>query len=143
MLSLEDLFCSVDDFCQKFEPSWQNQLLSNGLSHRNRQRSLCLSAHHEHPDCFPLILKSAISKLTTPKRCIPSGTPPFQVWSVMDGLSSGYLAPCYPCVPTCALVLAGVVASVSSIPPASKSAITAASTNIKCSKPWQHAAKPR
>ena len=43
MLSLEDLFCSVDDFCQKFEPSWQNQLLSNGLSHRNRQRSLCLS----------------------------------------------------------------------------------------------------
>ena len=31
----------------------------------------------------------------------------------MDGLSSGYLAPCYPCVPTCALVLAGVVASVS------------------------------
>lgn len=43
MLSLEDLFCSVDDFCQQFEPLWQNQLLSNELSHRNRQRSLCLS----------------------------------------------------------------------------------------------------
>ena len=43
MLSLEDLFCSVDDFCQQFEPLWQKQLLGNSLSHRNRSRSLCLS----------------------------------------------------------------------------------------------------
>jgi transposase len=43
MLSLEDLFCSVDDFCQQFEPLWQQQLLGNGLSQRNRSRSLCLS----------------------------------------------------------------------------------------------------
>ncbi len=43
MLSLEDLFCSVDDFCQQFEPLWQQQLLGNGLAQRNRQRSLCLS----------------------------------------------------------------------------------------------------
>jgi transposase len=43
MFSLEDLFCSVDDFCQQFEPLWQQQLLGNGLAHRNRPRSLCLS----------------------------------------------------------------------------------------------------
>lgn len=43
MLSLEDLFCSVDDFCQQFEPEWQQQLLSNGLYHRQRERRLCLS----------------------------------------------------------------------------------------------------
>jgi transposase len=43
MLSLEDLFCSVDDFCQQFEPVWQQQLLGNSLAHRNRSRSLCLS----------------------------------------------------------------------------------------------------
>lgn len=43
MFSLEDLFCSVDDFCQQFEPLWQQQLLGNGLLHRNRHRSLCLS----------------------------------------------------------------------------------------------------
>ncbi|MEW6498987.1 MAG: transposase, partial [Cyanobacteriota bacterium] len=43
MLSLEDLFCSVDDFCQQFELIWQNQLLGNGVLHRNRRRSLCLS----------------------------------------------------------------------------------------------------
>jgi hypothetical protein len=43
MLSLEDLFCCVDDFCQQFEPLWHRQLLINGLSHRHRQRSLCLS----------------------------------------------------------------------------------------------------
>jgi hypothetical protein len=29
MFSLEALFCSVDDFCQRFEPVWQQQLLSS------------------------------------------------------------------------------------------------------------------
>jgi len=43
MLSLEELFCSVDDFCQQFEPLWQQQLLSNGLYHRQRERRLCRS----------------------------------------------------------------------------------------------------
>jgi hypothetical protein len=43
MFSLEDLFCSVDDFCQTFEPQWERQLLGNGLQHRKRSRSLCLS----------------------------------------------------------------------------------------------------
>lgn len=43
MFSLEELFCSVDDFCQQFEPMWQQQLLGNGLAHRHRKRSLCLS----------------------------------------------------------------------------------------------------
>jgi transposase len=43
MFSPEDLFCSVDDFCQQFEPRWHQQLLGNGLIHRHRARSLCLS----------------------------------------------------------------------------------------------------
>lgn len=43
MFSLEDLFCSVDDFCQQFEPKWHKQLLGNGLARRHRTRSLCLS----------------------------------------------------------------------------------------------------
>lgn len=43
MLSLEALFCPVDDFCQIFEPLWQQQLLADGLQHRNRPRRLCLS----------------------------------------------------------------------------------------------------
>jgi transposase len=43
MLSLEALFCSVDDFCQTFEPRWEQQLLGAGLQHRNRPRSLSLS----------------------------------------------------------------------------------------------------
>lgn len=43
MPSLEDLFCCVDDFCQLFEPQWRNQLLSDGLTHRKRHRSMCLS----------------------------------------------------------------------------------------------------
>lgn len=43
MSSLEELFCRVDDFCQRFEPVWQRQLLTSGLQVRHRERSLCLS----------------------------------------------------------------------------------------------------
>lgn len=43
MTILEELFCDVDDFCQRFEPLWKRQLIGKGLKHRNRQRSLCLS----------------------------------------------------------------------------------------------------
>jgi transposase len=43
MLSLEELFCSVDDFCQTFEPQWERQLLGQGLQVRQRARSLSLS----------------------------------------------------------------------------------------------------
>jgi hypothetical protein len=43
MLSLEELFCSVDDFCQVFEPQWERQLLGHNFQLRKRRRSLCLS----------------------------------------------------------------------------------------------------
>jgi IS5 family transposase len=43
MFSLEELFCAVDDFCQTFEPRWQQQLLKHGVQRRNRARQLCLS----------------------------------------------------------------------------------------------------
>jgi hypothetical protein len=43
MLSLEELFCSVDDFCQVFEPRWESQLLSHDLRVRKRNRTMCLS----------------------------------------------------------------------------------------------------
>jgi hypothetical protein len=43
MPSVEELFCSVDDFCQVFEQRWQSQLLSHELQVRKRNRSLCLS----------------------------------------------------------------------------------------------------
>ena len=43
MISLEDLFCSVDDFCQSFEGQWKQQLLGSGLERRNRPRGLSLS----------------------------------------------------------------------------------------------------
>ena len=43
MISLEELFCHVDDFCQVFEPTWHQQLLSHGLQTRQRPRSMSLS----------------------------------------------------------------------------------------------------
>jgi hypothetical protein len=44
MMILEELFCHVDDFCQRFEPLWKRKLIGNGLKQRNRKRSLCLSS---------------------------------------------------------------------------------------------------
>ena len=43
MPSVEELFCSVDDFCQVFERQWQSKLISHNLQVRKRKRSLCLS----------------------------------------------------------------------------------------------------
>jgi hypothetical protein len=43
MDSLLELFCDVDDFCQKFEPTWNRRLLASDERHRQRQRSLSLS----------------------------------------------------------------------------------------------------
>ena len=39
MFILEELFCDLDDFCGKFEPLWQSQLLSQGLKTRRRDRN--------------------------------------------------------------------------------------------------------
>lgn len=43
MPSLEELFCQVDDFCQKFEPAWNRELLSTGKKTRQRAKNLSLS----------------------------------------------------------------------------------------------------
>lgn len=42
-MSLLELFCAVDDFCQAFEPTWQQTLVSQGLRQRRRASKLCLS----------------------------------------------------------------------------------------------------
>ncbi|AFY36778.1 transposase IS4 family protein [[Leptolyngbya] sp. PCC 7376] len=66
MTSLEPLFCSIDDFCQVFEPQWQQQLLASKQRRRRRPRSLSLSeimtiliafhqSHYRHFKYFYLI----------------------------------------------------------------------------------------
>jgi transposase len=42
-MSLIELFCDVDDFCQVIEPKWQRFQLENGLRKRKRNASLSLS----------------------------------------------------------------------------------------------------
>jgi hypothetical protein len=34
MISLKELFCSVDDFCQSFEGEWKQPLFGSGLQQR-------------------------------------------------------------------------------------------------------------
>ncbi|WP_387440015.1 IS982 family transposase [Photorhabdus sp. RM105S] len=43
MMTLEELDCCVDDFCQKFIPLWEQQLIENNLLKRHRAASLSLS----------------------------------------------------------------------------------------------------
>jgi hypothetical protein len=42
-MSLLELFCHVDDFCQPFEPQWQRQLLQHGVIKRMRTPQLATS----------------------------------------------------------------------------------------------------
>jgi hypothetical protein len=42
-MSLLELFCAVDDFCQTFAPKWEQMLLSQGLRQRRRETKLSLS----------------------------------------------------------------------------------------------------
>ena len=42
-MSLLELFCHIDDFCQNFEKQWHSELLESGLRQRQRPSSLCLS----------------------------------------------------------------------------------------------------
>jgi hypothetical protein len=84
MLSLEELFCSVDDFCQVFEPQWQCQLLGHHLQKRKRKRSLCLSE-------VMTILIIEISNIITRKKSELNGSNIFQDWLVIIVSSSGFL----------------------------------------------------
>ena len=42
-MSLVETFCSVDDFCQLFEPHWEQMQLKSGLCQRRRKSQLSLS----------------------------------------------------------------------------------------------------
>jgi hypothetical protein len=42
-MSLLELFCHVDDFCQTFVPQWERQQLQSGSKRRRRRGQLCLS----------------------------------------------------------------------------------------------------
>ncbi|CAM3165602.1 hypothetical protein HZS38_03565 [Xenorhabdus nematophila] len=43
MMTLEELYCCVDDFCQKFIPLWKQQLIENNLLKRHCATPLSLS----------------------------------------------------------------------------------------------------
>ncbi len=42
-MSLEDLFCDIDDFCRLFLPAWHRQLLTDSARQRQRASRLTLS----------------------------------------------------------------------------------------------------
>ena len=43
MDSLVEMFCDVDDFCQEFQPQWEQKQLTTGIKQRRRRRQLCQS----------------------------------------------------------------------------------------------------
>ena len=43
LMSLEDLFCDIDDFCRLFLPAWHRQLLTDSARQRQRASRLTLS----------------------------------------------------------------------------------------------------
>lgn len=42
-MSLLELFCHIDDFCQNYESLWQQSLLESGQPHRQRRGQMSMS----------------------------------------------------------------------------------------------------
>ena len=142
MLSLEELFCSVDDFCKTFEPQWKQQLLGSGLKLRNRARSLSLSEIMTiligfHQSCYRNF------KTYYQEKVQGEWADAFPGVVSYAHSSNGFPERSCQCAPTCARVLASAAASVLWTPLASKSVTTAALGNTKCLKTSRHVAKLR
>lgn len=43
MNNLVEIFCNVDDFCMRFCPQWQDQLIADGTKKRNRHSKMTIS----------------------------------------------------------------------------------------------------
>ena len=52
MNKLIDIFCDVDDFCHKFLPVWEAELIANGTKKRRRQSKMTTS------ECMTIIIAS-------------------------------------------------------------------------------------
>jgi hypothetical protein len=46
MNNLIDIFCDVDDFCHKFIPVWEADLIANGTKKRRRQSKMTQRLDH-------------------------------------------------------------------------------------------------
>jgi len=69
MNSLVELFSDVDDFCQAFLPSWENQQLASGLRQQRRRGQLCLNEIMAII-IFSISRTTAPSKLGSPTACV-------------------------------------------------------------------------
>jgi hypothetical protein len=42
-MDIVSIFCAIDDFCELFEPHWQQHLLATASKQHDRKPRLCLS----------------------------------------------------------------------------------------------------
>jgi hypothetical protein len=134
MISLEELFCCVDDFCKRFEGQWKQQLLGFGLNLRNRPRSLKLSEimtilRGFHQSCYRNFKTYYQEKV---KVEWAQAFPGLVSKRALHRMGSQHVSADVRLESV--RVLASVVASVSWTRPRSKSVTTAVSSNTKCLK---------
>ncbi len=63
MFSSEKLFCSVDASYQRFEPLWQQQLLSSGLQQGERLNSMLTLGNTDNCKPVPDLLKALFGRV--------------------------------------------------------------------------------
>jgi|APTNR8051073442_1049403.scaffolds.fasta_scaffold15001_2 hypothetical protein len=68
-MSLEELFCDVDDFCRVFVPTWHRQLLTHGDQKRQRSSRLTLRGCKPKPQIFPAQQTFPFTMLGTADLC--------------------------------------------------------------------------
>ena len=123
MLSIDALFCHVDDFCQTFEPLWRKQLISHGLRIRQRRKRLCLS------EIMTILI---VSSTIIFGKFVSIFGQNFPIYPVISDSSNGYPLPSYLCVFIFNIALVNVVALVLLILQALKFVIIDEFRGIKC-----------
>lgn len=140
-MSLLELFCHVDDFCQTFEPHWQRTLVAQGTRRRNRSGQLSTSGimtivirfHQSHYRDFKSY--SCEHVLTHLRSEFPRAVSYQRFVELMQRV----LLPLLVYVQHCA----GCCTGISLTRPHCRSVIIAGSLATRSSMVWQLEAKPR
>ena len=135
------IFCAIDDFCELFEPRWQQHLLAGAPKQRDRKPRLCLS------EVLTIIVGFHLLGYRTFKGYYTQHVLPHQLHYFPRLVSYQRFVELMPgaLLPLCVLLTTrfGQCSGLSFIDSTrSVSATTAVSGHTRSSKPWLNVARP-
>lgn len=90
MLSLEDLFCCVDDFCQGCEGQWKQQMSGKWTPDTEPTSQLELEREHDDGELPAISRVTATSKPIIKRKCRANGQMRFRDSSAINASANGF-----------------------------------------------------